>query len=92
LKLALALGFWLAEKTKREEMADAGTRKPESWLSEFGSGKPAGVPGTAVMACRAFKIQAKADKDPLYRGSNGVAGGRERTPETGFRGRNPKLR
>jgi hypothetical protein len=30
LKLALALGFWLSEKTKREEMAEAGTRKPEA--------------------------------------------------------------
>jgi hypothetical protein len=47
--------------------AEAESREAKSGFQEFGSGKPAGVPGTAVMACRAFKIQVKADKDPLGR-------------------------
>jgi len=41
-------------------------------ILEFSSGKPAGVPGTAVMACRAFKIQVDEKNDQGGRRSAGA--------------------
>jgi hypothetical protein len=72
-------------------MAEAGGREPEAGLQEFGSGKPAGVPGIAVMACRAFKIQLKADTRSAGAGCNDGPEGESREPDagSGFRGRNP---
>jgi len=65
-------------RTPRLRLGQACEAPVPTWpVEKFSSGKPAGAPGTAVIACRAFKIQVceeaitNAGRDPLGREETG---------------------